>query len=612
MSSGKLQSGADTRPDQFSGFTSLVGTTLDSRYRIDEVLGVGGMGAVFLATQLSIGREVAVKVIIPNAEVPQELKDRFWREARMMAGFSHPNIVQLYDFGESDSLVYLVMERVEGMLVSDVLKRGRLDSRIACELLYQLAHALVESHDKGVVHRDLKPGNMLLTLGADSRLNLKVFDFGIAYPKESEVKVTRTGLLCGTPAYMSPEHIRGKEVGPSSDLYSAGVCGFEMLTGRIPFDGQTVQLLFKHVQEPPPSLDEFVGSGEIPPALAELIGELLAKRPEDRVASALEFLKRVEGLRPGPVELEGRVLESALRPFISPRLQPSRASREVRLQAVRRAQDAETEPFRHAADEVKGAWKAFLEHDSSDGMAEHRLVDPNVEHYEYVGSSQEFEPGSSPDSSTEADPNEASNEVDALDRAGELDLSSISSDFPTTSKYKAIDSRLPASEHAPEEASVEPSPPEVDRPASKPVVSGVPDSARSPGSAMRSDELVEAVDLSGSDGVSKVVLALGLIGVLLALSGIFYIFQNVRFAPEADTMSTEELEDYRRQVLEQSAQDDEPTEVERVEPPEEKQRKPKEKARPSKPASEDHVIDLWEDDAPEAESKSPVDIERTR
>ena len=286
---------------------SLLGTTLDHRFRIDQAIGQGAMGTVFLATQLSVNRKVAVKVL--REQIGQTATARFMREARAISQMAHPNIVQLVDFGQrEDGLLFLVMEYVEGLRMSRLNKKGRLHPNLALEIVVQICSALAEAHSHGIVHRDLKPSNMLLVKAADGSLQVKVLDFGVAHTYEDADQLTATGVLCGTPAYMAPEQARGRDVTPSVDLYALGVNFYEMLGGFRPFRGSTpVEVAMKQIQEDPPSLRPYVNAGLLPPLVVDVVEELLRKDPSGRPPSATELRQRLLHIRSdmgwGPVLL---------------------------------------------------------------------------------------------------------------------------------------------------------------------------------------------------------------------------------------------------------------------------------------------------------------------
>ncbi len=245
-------------------------------YEIRGELGRGGMAVVYLARDLRLDRSVAIKVMLPGLFLTQGMAERFLQEARIAARLYHPNIIIVHAVEQTDDLFYFVMNLVEGAAVDELL---RLRTPLAIDevrwILLQAARALGHAHGEGVVHRDVKPANLMINTKGD----LVVSDFGIAKVGESS-HLTRTGAAIGTPAYMSPEQVMGLEVGAPSDQYSLGVAAFEMLTGRPPFGGAVLQIQWAHANDAPPSLREL--RPDCPPALVDAIARMLAKKPEER------------------------------------------------------------------------------------------------------------------------------------------------------------------------------------------------------------------------------------------------------------------------------------------------------------------------------------------
>jgi eukaryotic-like serine/threonine-protein kinase len=260
-------------------------TVLDNRYDVGRPLGSGGMGEVFLARDRVLGRDVALKVLRTQYAGDSEFAERFKREARSAASLSHPNIVQVYDRGETeDGSSYIAMEYVPGgTLKEKIVGDGPLGAREAAAIGAQVAEALGAAHERGMVHRDIKPQNVLLTDRGDA----KVADFGIARAGSS-VTISRTGSVMGTAGYMSPEQALGEPATPKSDLYSLGVVLFEALTGELPYTADNpIAVSMKHVNEPvhpPREIDP-----TIPEGMNALVTRLMAKDPEDRYASAVEL-----------------------------------------------------------------------------------------------------------------------------------------------------------------------------------------------------------------------------------------------------------------------------------------------------------------------------------
>ncbi len=256
---------------------------LGDRYEIHQRLARGGMAQVYLARDRSLDRPVAVKELVPEFATDPSFVERFRREAQAAANLSHPNIVGVYDWGTQDGTYFIVMEYVDGPSLSQVIRRdGPLHPRRAAELAGEVAAALGFAHSRGVVHRDVKPGNVLLTATGQS----KVTDFGIARALSSpDDDLTQAGSVMGTATYFSPEQAQGLPVDPRSDLYSLGVVLYEMVTGRPPFSGDTpLAIAYKHVQDQPAPPSTIVP--EVPRGLEAIIMKLLQKRPDDRYPSA--------------------------------------------------------------------------------------------------------------------------------------------------------------------------------------------------------------------------------------------------------------------------------------------------------------------------------------
>ncbi|MBN2006688.1 MAG: serine/threonine protein kinase [Anaerolineae bacterium] len=265
------------------------GKTL-GHYEIIAKIGAGGMATVYRAKQPSLGREVAVKVLSDELARDPEFRERFLREARAVAQLTHPHILPVYDFGEETEThtLYFVTQYVEGGSLAQRLESGPLPVEDAARIGAQVARALDFAHRRGVIHRDVKPANILLT--ADGHPLLA--DFGIARVLQ-ETHLTQTGMTLGTPAYMSPEHARGEEINHCADIYALGVVIYEMLAGRAPFKGDTpIGLLHQHAFMPPPSLT--AARPDLPKALERVVMRALAKFPAERYASAAEFSEALD------------------------------------------------------------------------------------------------------------------------------------------------------------------------------------------------------------------------------------------------------------------------------------------------------------------------------
>ncbi|HWW74514.1 MAG TPA: protein kinase, partial [Pyrinomonadaceae bacterium] len=272
----------------------LVGHVIDSRYRLDAKIGSGGMGAVYRATRISIGDAVAVKILHRDHVADPQAAERFRREAHTAARLKHPNAVGVYDFGVSpDGLMYLVMELVEGQSLREAIERhGPLPLAVVSDVAAQVCSALDEAHRLGIIHRDIKPDNIVLQ---ESRagLRVKVLDFGIAKLHDvAQSKLTQTGGIIGTPHYMSPEQCMGEELDQRSDIYSLGIVLYEMLRGTVPFDSPTTSaVVVQQVTQAPPPL--YTAAGNVTPAVEGVVMRALAKRRESRQQTAVELAREL-------------------------------------------------------------------------------------------------------------------------------------------------------------------------------------------------------------------------------------------------------------------------------------------------------------------------------
>src|SRR5438034_7312434 len=260
----------------------LLNTLFDRRYRIMRKLGSGGMANVYLAEDQELGRRVAIKVLDDRHASDDQFVERFRREAKAAAALSHPNIVSIYDRGETDGTYYIAMEYLEGPNLKELVRQGTPSIRTAITYTREILSALRVAHRRGLVHRDIKPHNILV----DAEDRLKVTDFGIARSGPSQM--TEAGSIIGTAQYLSPEQARGAPVDQRSDLYSMGIVLYEMLTGQVPFTGESpVEIAMKHLSDPPrpPSLLR----PDIPPDLDMVVLRALAKDPEDRYQTASEM-----------------------------------------------------------------------------------------------------------------------------------------------------------------------------------------------------------------------------------------------------------------------------------------------------------------------------------
>ncbi|MFZ5442852.1 MAG: protein kinase domain-containing protein [Myxococcota bacterium] len=268
----------------------MVDRVIKGKFKILRKLGQGGMGAVYLAEQLGIGHRVALKFLKSEFSTDPEIARRFLNEAKSYARVAHPNAVALHDFGQDDEgNLFIAMEYCEGVDLKKILsEQGRLPMIEAIEIVLQVAEVLANAHEKGVIHRDLKPENIMIRRGIRG-VHAKVLDFGIARLMDAGTKLTVAGAIAGTPRYMSPEQVEGKEVDLRADVYSLGVCLYEALTGRQPFDGATItEILRKQVTEPLPHLTTFAPDLDYP-ELEAVLQKACAKKIEERFPDMVAF-----------------------------------------------------------------------------------------------------------------------------------------------------------------------------------------------------------------------------------------------------------------------------------------------------------------------------------
>jgi tetratricopeptide (TPR) repeat protein len=271
----------------------LTGTVLDGRYRLDEALAEGAMGAVYRGTSLSVDRAVAIKLM--HASLPGEMaaRERFQREAKLMALVDHPHCVSVIDYGLHDRKPYLVMELVRGRSLFALLQeQQQVEAARAIDILRQVLSGLAYAHEQGIIHRDIKPANIMVTPKAPLGVHVRILDFGLARIRESSTSLTG-GLAVGTPSYMAPEQCRGDTVDARVDIYACGIVLFEMLAGRKPFvSPDLLQIVKQQMHAPPPRLAD-VAAGDFG-ALEAVVARALAKSPDDRFQSAIALSEALD------------------------------------------------------------------------------------------------------------------------------------------------------------------------------------------------------------------------------------------------------------------------------------------------------------------------------
>src|SRR5262249_44901704 len=270
---------------------TLIGTVLDGRYRLDSLIGEGGMGDVYRATHVRLDTEFAVKLLKPEFVANQTAIKRFGLEAKAAGRIHHPNAIRVTDFGVTpERIVYLVMELVNGDSLRRLMREeGKLDYIRTVNIVRQICGAVEVAHRSGVIHRDLKPDNIIIEHVHNTE-RVKVLDFGIAKLKETKPSgfLTQAGTIIGTPQYMSPEQCQSKELDPSSDIYSIGIILYEMLAGEVPFDGgSTLEVVFMQLHDSPRHIRELAPN--VPDSLAEVVMRTLQKEPGRRQSSAMQL-----------------------------------------------------------------------------------------------------------------------------------------------------------------------------------------------------------------------------------------------------------------------------------------------------------------------------------
>jgi len=322
------------------------------KYEIVGKLGQGAMGEVFRAQDPVLNRQVAIKRISAGLDADENVRKRFQREARSVAQLSHPNIITVYELGEDGDQLFMAMELLDGIDLKQALAQRRLSLDEKVDVIDQMLQGLAFAHAHGIVHRDLKPANVHLLPAPKDRVKVKIMDFGLA--KVSGSDMTSTGTVMGTPHYMSPEQVRGHKADARSDIFAVGCVFYELLTGRKPFDAESMHaVLFKVIQEDPPPLAEV--APEVPAALAQVVERALVKDPAERFPDANDMLTTMRQARQaiaaglGDERSPGPERPSVLRPGLPPANRPSgRAGASQSARSTSASRSALPAPRSHA------------------------------------------------------------------------------------------------------------------------------------------------------------------------------------------------------------------------------------------------------------------------
>ncbi len=336
---------AATTSAELAGLQGRLQRIVEGKYKIERMVGKGGMGVVFLAQDLTLDREVAIKVLPPDISQDPKVIQRFQQEAKTAAKLDHTNIIPIYRVESEGGLNYFVMKYIAGTSLEDVLERKEpLTSEYIQRVLWEAACALGHAHQRGIVHRDVKPANIMFD--HDGRVMLT--DFGISKALQAASGFTGTGMIIGTPHYMAPEQAKGQQVDGRADQYSMGVVGYRMITGQLPFGGDSVHtILYKHIFEPAPRTSSI--RQDMPPHLSESISRALAKEPEQRYPTMEDFATAVWPEQPVSAPTKGgKAASTSRRP-------PPRTKGPVTADTPTEVTSAPTTPIPRAGMKVGGA-----------------------------------------------------------------------------------------------------------------------------------------------------------------------------------------------------------------------------------------------------------------